>query len=668
MNNKRSDYLSISTRFSIAFIGVVSFVLFLFAGVAISINSSKINTNLENRLENALKLSSKSLPTPLWNLDTAIVEDFIEALFLDEAMVYAELVWGEEVIVKRISPKVKARALEALRGEKGFIDRSTSILYEGKKIGTLRLVMSKASVRAQVARDIGGIVALMICTIVAIATTSLLITKKYITNPLLNLQSAAAGIARGNLDTLIEANGRDEISLLAEHLDEMRTSIKELFTEVNRSKEKIEDYSKTLEQKVEIRTQRLVRSVDELKALSEVSQVVSSTLDIETVLTRIIRQSVLLSRADGGTVFDFDEASQRFVPKVNFGFSSSFDEKMQQMTLTRGDMSAIGQASINLSPVQIPDLREAPHYPLPFVLEEGFRALLALPLVWKGQLIGGLVIQRKQAGEFPEGLVKLLRTFAAQSVLAIHNAKMYQELEEKTQQLEVADKHKSEFLANMSHELRTPLNAILGYTELMVDGIYGEVPEEIEDILNRLEKNGRHLLNLINDILDISKIEAGQFQLSIDEYSMAELVETVSISAEPLASEKDLELNIKVAEDLPIGRGDQQRLSQVLLNLLGNAIKFTEQGKLTVTVDLVNDNFLVAVSDTGKGLSGSDQAVIFKEFYQVDGSSTREKGGTGLGLSIAKKIVEMHKGHIWVESQPGEGSIFRFEIPVNVES
>jgi signal transduction histidine kinase len=219
----------------------------------------------------------------------------------------------------------------------------------------------------------------------------------------------------------------------------------------------------------------------------------------------------------------------------------------------------------------------------------------------------------------------------------------------------------------MSHELRTPLNAILGYTELILDNIYGDVPEKIKEVLERLEKNGRHLLGLINDVLDLSKIEAGQLTLALNDYSMGEVVQTVFISVEALAAEKKLELKARVPQDLSMARGDEQRIAQVLLNLLGNAIKFTQEGEITVEVTDSDETFLVSVADTGSGLSETDQKTIFEEFQQADGSSTREKGGSGLGLSISKKIVEMHGGRIWVESNVGKGSTFRFTLPVRVE-
>ena len=241
------------------------------------------------------------------------------------------------------------------------------------------------------------------------------------------------------------------------------------------------------------------------------------------------------------------------------------------------------------------------------------------------------------------------------------------ELSDAFQQLEIANKHKSEFLANMSHELRTPLNAILGYTELIVDKIYGDVPDKIQEILVRVGENGRHLLSLINDVLDLSKIEAGRLTLSLNDYSMQDLVQTVITSVESLGAEKNLVLKTEVPSDLATGRGDEQRIAQVFLNLVGNAIKFTDEGEVSIEVAISNSSFLISVADTGPGLSEDDQQGIFEEFHQVDGSSTREKGGTGLGLSIARRIVEMHGGSIWVESTLGKGSTFWFTLPIRVE-
>jgi signal transduction histidine kinase len=219
----------------------------------------------------------------------------------------------------------------------------------------------------------------------------------------------------------------------------------------------------------------------------------------------------------------------------------------------------------------------------------------------------------------------------------------------------------------MSHELRTPLNAILGYTELIVDGIYGVPPDKMTAVLKRIESNGKHLLGLINAVLDLSKIEAGQLTIDLADYSLEGVVRTVCAAVESLAADKRLALKAELSPDLPLGRGDERRLTQVLLNLVGNAIKFTDAGEVLISANSVNGAFNVSVRDTGAGISAADQTKLFQEFQQADNSITRKKGGTGLGLAISKRIVDMHGGRIWVESVVGQGSTFAFTLPVRVE-
>lgn len=667
-----SKVSSISRRFSYALTGVVTLLLFAFAAVGILFDITKIQSELETRLGNAMKLAQRSLATPLWNLDYDVVNDFVEAIFLDEAIVYTKVSWADQVITSKKRPGFQLQQLEAVTpatGSKGteFISTSSDIHFNESKVGKILIVMSRESVKEKALLQIYGNLALTILVIAAIWLTSIVITKMYISRPLLKLRQSASLIARGDLNTFVDKSGSDEIGILAQHLDEMRGSIKQLFEELRQSKHKLEEYSRTLEHKVEMRTLELARSVEELKALGEVSQAVSSTLDLETVLTSIVRHAVQLSKTDAGTIYEFDEIGQVFIPRVNFGVSAALIESLREAGLRVGDQTAIGQAALKRAPAQVPDLADVPDYPLPYVQQAGFRALLAVPLLREERLIGGLIVRRKAAGKFPAPVVDLLQTFAAQSVLAIHNARLFHEIEEKRHELEIANKHKSEFLANMSHELRTPLNAILGYTELILDNIYGDVPAKIQEVLVRLQNNGRHLLSLINDVLDLSKIEAGQLSLCLNEYSLSDVIQTASTSVEALAAEKQLDLNLSVPADLTSGKGDEQRISQVLLNLLGNAIKFTAEGQVRVTASVSNETFVVSVSDTGPGLSEADQKRIFEEFHQADGSSTREKGGTGLGLSIARRIVELHGGRIWVESSLGQGSTFYFTLPVRVE-
>lgn len=420
-------------------------------------------------------------------------------------------------------------------------------------------------------------------------------------------------------------------------------------------------------QELQTRTQELARSVEELRALGEVGQAVSSTLDLQTVLATIVAHAVELSGTEAGAIYEFDETTQEFQLRTTHGMSEELIQAIRETRIHLGE-TVVGRAGANREAMQVPDILEEPAYPLGEVMKRaGFRALLAVPLLREDRLIGALVVRRRAPGQFQKETVGLLQNFATQSALAIQNARLFREIEQKGHELEIASKHKSQFLANMSHELRTPLNAILGYTELILDKIYGDVPEKIQEVLERLLKNGRHLLSLINDVLDLSKIEAGQITLSLNEYSMEGIVQTVFTSVEPLAAEKNLDLKVAVSADLPFGKGDEQRITQVLLNVVGNAIKFTEEGEVRMEVTASDGTFLVSVSDTGLGLSEADQQRIFEEFRQADSSNTRKVGGTGLGLSIAKRIIEMHGGRIWVESTLGKGSTFWFTLPVLVE-
>jgi signal transduction histidine kinase len=663
---------SISRRFSYTLIGVITILLIVFAATVIFFDINRIESEIKRRLDNAIEFAQSSLPTPLWNLDYVVVNDFVDALFLDESIVYTKISWKDKVITEKVRPGFQVQKLETalpstlFKGSK-FISKSSDIQFKENLVSTILIVMSRESLREKALLQIYGIIALSIIIIAAIWFTSIFITKRYISSPLLKLQESASSIANGDLDTIVDKSGTDEIGLLAKHLDIMRGSIKELFSKLKESKEKLEEYSRTLQQKVEVRTRELARSVEELEALGEVSQIVNSTLDLETVLTSIVRHAVQLSKADAGTIYEFDETEQVFIPRINYGVSDEFIQVMRDSKQRVGDKTVLGQSAEKRIPEQIPDIVNVPNYPILYVKQTDFRALLAVPLLRKDRHIGGLVIRRKVAGKFSEAVVDLLQTFAAQSVIAIHNARLFHEIEDKGREIEIANRHKSEFLANMSHELRTPLNAILGYTELIVDNIYGDVPDKIQEVLERVEKNGRHLLNLINDVLDLSKIEAGRLTLSLNEYSMQDIIHTVFTSVEAMAAEKNLDLKVKIPGVLKIGKGDQQRIAQVILNLLGNAIKFTEEGKIVVEATVSNESFLVSVSDTGPGLSETDQKKIFEEFRQADASSTRVKGGTGLGLSISKKIVEMHGGRIWVDSSLGKGSTFSFTLPIRVE-
>jgi signal transduction histidine kinase len=420
-------------------------------------------------------------------------------------------------------------------------------------------------------------------------------------------------------------------------------------------------------EEVQTRTRELTRSVAELRALSQVSHAVNSTIDLQTVLSTIVAKAAELSGTEAGAIYVYSKRRQEFRLRATFGMEQALIEAIKRQQSTLAD-TGIGLAATRREPVQVPDLQEAsPSGVQEVILRAGFRALLIIPLIAPDRVVGALVVRRRAPGEFSAAAIELLQTFAAQSVLAIQNARLFSEIDEKGKQLELASRHKSQFLANMSHELRTPLNAILGYTELILDNIYGAIPAKARQTLERVQTNGKHLLGLINDVLDLSKIEAGQLTLALADYSLKELVQGVFAAVEPLASEKGLNFQVEVPDDLPVGRGDERRLAQVLLNLVSNAIKFTESGHVGIRAEAANGAFTVAVRDTGLGIAEADRERIFQEFQQVDNSSTRKKGGTGLGLSISKRIVEMHGGRIGVDSEPGQGSTFTFTVPIRVE-
>ena len=416
---------------------------------------------------------------------------------------------------------------------------------------------------------------------------------------------------------------------------------------------------------LEERTIELTRSVGELKALGEVGQTVSSTLDLETVLTRIVSHAVQLSGTDGGAIYEYDEQSEQFLLRATDHMEDELINALRANPPRLGD-GIVGRAAVSRQPVEVPNILEERAYAprMRQMLERfGFRASLAVPLLREDRVIGGLMVRRKSTGEFRPEVIELLKTFATQSVLAIQNARLFREIEEKGRQLELASKYKSQFLASMSHELRTPMNSVLGYTRMLLMNVYGELPEKVKDVHQRIDKGGRHLLGLINDVLDFSKIEAGQLTLAINPFSMMDVIQGVVAGTQPLATEKNLSLKVTVPADLRAALGDERRISQVLINLVGNAIKFTDAGEIQIEAAGVNDELVVSVSDTGPGISEGDRENIFEEFRQAEGSIGQRKGGTGLGLAIAKRIVELHGGRIWVESEVGKGSTFSFSLP-----
>jgi signal transduction histidine kinase/putative methionine-R-sulfoxide reductase with GAF domain len=440
----------------------------------------------------------------------------------------------------------------------------------------------------------------------------------------------------------------DEIALLKTFADQAVIAIENvrLFTEL------------------QARTQQLTRSVDQLTALGEVGRAVSSTLDLETVLTTIVSRAVELSGLDGGIVSEYEEATEEFVQRAASQTGNVLANALRGIRYRKGE-GAIGRTALTRQPVQVPDITVPGAYDSRVragLIESGVRAVLAVPMIHQDRLVGCLGVTRNRPGDFPAETIDLLRTFATQSALAIQNARLFREIEDKSRQLEVASQHKSEFLANMSHELRTPLNAIIGFSEVLSDRMFGDLNEKQEEYLKDIYASGTHLLSLINDILDLSKIEAGRMELELTDFHLPTALDSALTLVRERAGRRSIALHLSVDERLGHIQADERKVRQVVLNLLSNAIKFTPEGGRIEVAAVPKDGFVeVSVSDTGVGIAPEDQEAVFEEFRQV-GTADKKVEGTGLGLTLCRKFVELHGGRIWVKSQVGVGSTFTFTL------
>jgi PAS domain S-box-containing protein len=406
-------------------------------------------------------------------------------------------------------------------------------------------------------------------------------------------------------------------------------------------------------------------ALEQQKASGEVLAAISSSIaDAQPVFDKIIESC---ERLFAGRIIGLNLVGEDGLIRIGAYHGAGREALERVFPLPVNSDSGSGLAIVEARVVHYPDAQHGAEVPAATrqgCAAVGIRSVIFSPVLWEGRGVGAIFVGRDFISSFSAKEIALLRTFCEQAAIAIQNARLFREIEAKSRQLQVASQHKSQFLASMSHELRTPLNAILGFNEMILDGIYGELSEDMKAPLENMQSSGKHLLRLINNVLDLAKIEAGRMELALSDYSVQDTVASVHSTLQPLAADKGLEFLASVPDDVPLAYGDGGRIAQCLMNLAGNSLKFTKAGKVEIAVEQKDGLLVYRVADTGIGIPPDKIGSLFTEFKQTDATIASEYGGTGLGLSISRKFIEMHGGRIWVESEPGKGSTFLFEIPL----
>jgi signal transduction histidine kinase/ActR/RegA family two-component response regulator len=412
------------------------------------------------------------------------------------------------------------------------------------------------------------------------------------------------------------------------------------------------------------RQRELARKVEQLQALNEVGEIVSSTLVLDEVLFKIILNAVRFAECDGGSIMEYVEAERRFLARTTYPSSQELLSGLRKIKIGL-DETLVGRAAREGHPIGISDIALVDRdVHLELLYADGWRSVLAVPVLRDDQIIGVMVVRRKTPGDFSGEVMDFMETFAGQSALAVFNARLFRELERKSAQLEVASEHKSDFLASMSHELRTPLNAVIGFSEVLLERMFGDLNERQEEYLRDILNSGKHLLELLNEILDLSKVEAGRMELELSVFPVRGVIEDTIALVRERAALHGIALTLEIDPALDLIESDELRFKQVMLNLLSNAVKFTpDGGQIVVKAARTERRMTVTVSDNGMGIPAEDQERIFEAFHQGRRGPSREEG-TGLGLTLCRRIVALMGGVMTLQSEVGVGSTFGFTVPV----
>jgi signal transduction histidine kinase len=525
-------------------------------------------------------------------------------------------------------------AIEPL-GWKVFVEQPVSEVY--------------ATLNAAILRTVALMVAGLLFSIVAAVWLA-----RSMVRPIRTLQEGAARIGSGNLEQRIEVKTGDELEALAEQFNKMMVQLRDSYA--------------GLERKVEERTAELQETLAYQRASTGILGIIASSVkDTHPVFDAIARAAAGVLENARVQLFLVEGGNLHHVGGT--GLTDEQQEKLRGLyPAPLAQTSYAGKAILERKIVHITDVqvdRDRAELSKAITESTGLRAVLVVPMIQEGAAIGCITTSFTEPRAFTDKQIALLKSFSDQAVIAIQNARLFREIQDKSRQIEIANQHKSDFLANMSHELRTPLNAIIGFSEVLSERMFGELNEKQADYMKDIHESGRHLLSLINDILDLSKIEAGRMELEPSDFDLPSALSNAMTLVRERAQRHGIALGLKLDQTLSSIHADERKFKQIVLNLLSNAVKFTpDGGRVDVNAKLGRDMVEIAVSDTGIGIAPEDQATVFEEFKQVGRDYTRKAEGTGLGLALTKRFVELHGGTIRLESEPGKGSTFTFSIPL----